>query len=107
MCQRNSGRARVIQITIYLDFLFTLSTQHCLVHERWKPGQFALGQLRCGKACEVMCLQRMKQRVIGEFGLDDHFTGLVGASGASGHLHQLCEDLSGARKRCCTAHYPD
>jgi hypothetical protein len=62
-----------------------------------KPAMRRSSSWLCGEARVVVVDQRPVQRMVGIFGLDQHFAGQVGAAAAAADLHQLREQpLRGA-----------
>jgi hypothetical protein len=71
--------------------------QHGLEAEGRKAGDAAFVELALREARVVVVDQRPVQRMVGIFGLDQHFAGQVGTAAAAADLHQLREEpLRGA-----------
>ena len=72
-----------------------IRAEHGLVGQRRKSRRLALAQRKTGKRVGILALEALEQRVVGKFGLDEHFAGQRGAPGAPADLHQLLEEALG------------
>ena len=83
------GTARLLEEVVGIAFLLAFRAQQRLIDEWREARHLALGQQGLRPDFVVVRAQGLEQRMVGEGGLHDDFTGLVGAPGAATYLREL------------------